>query len=89
MSGFGATQSTGIEVSAMVYPACAVCGKAYNPTHIPAGCTGYVPSGPVRDLGTRAKSYPSGMPLLRRLACEAIWAVERRVKVLRERIERS
>jgi hypothetical protein len=82
ISGF---QGAGVSISAKVFPKCQ-CGKPY-PLHIPPGCVGYTPVGPVRDLGTRAYRPSGGMSLHRRLACAILWSVELRLKTWRERFE--
>lgn len=89
-------QSTGVHVEATKYPPCA-CGHAFaahccegwHPVgNEPCTCRGYQPHGRIEWLGLRAKSYPAGMAFGKRLACQALWAVEKRIQGWRERLER-
>lgn len=94
---FLTAQSTGVHLDVTKYPPCS-CGHAFG-AHAcqawhpvgkePCTCHAYSAHGRIEWLGTRAISYPSGMPLLRRLSCQVLWAIESRIQMWRERIEQS
>jgi hypothetical protein len=80
-----ASQSTGVEITAVVYPAC-VCGHPYYDTSgtLPhhgcsdptCRCQGYKPIRPIENLGTRVYRPWTTMALWRKVVCKALWTVE-------------